>query len=109
MDYVLELCGVSKTFGAVRAVDDLSLQVRRGEFLSLLGPSGCGKTTTLRIVAGFEKPSAGEVYLQGQPLGQHPSIQAPREYRLPALRAVPAYDRLPKYRLWPSDEAPLQG
>ena len=72
MDFVLELCGVSKTFGAVRAVDDLSLQVRRGEFLSLLGPSGCGKTTTLRIVAGFEKPSAGEVYLQGQPLGSTP-------------------------------------
>ena len=72
MDYVLELCGVSKTFGDVRAVDDLSLQVRRGEFLSLLGPSGCGKTTTLRIVAGFEKPSAGEVYLQGQPLGSTP-------------------------------------
>jgi spermidine/putrescine transport system ATP-binding protein len=72
MDYALELCGVSKTFGNVRAVDSLSLQVRKGEFLSLLGPSGCGKTTTLRIVAGFEKPSAGEVYLQGQPLGSTP-------------------------------------
>jgi spermidine/putrescine transport system ATP-binding protein len=72
MDYVLELCGVSKTFGDVRAVDDLSIQVRKGEFLSLLGPSGCGKTTTLRLVAGFEKPSAGEVYLQGQPLGSTP-------------------------------------
>jgi spermidine/putrescine transport system ATP-binding protein len=72
MDYVLELCGVSKTFGGVRAVDNLSLQVCRGEFLSLLGPSGCGKTTTLRIVAGFERPSAGEVYLQGQPLGNTP-------------------------------------
>jgi spermidine/putrescine transport system ATP-binding protein len=72
MDYVLELRGVSKAFGGVCAVDDLSLQVRRGEFLSLLGPSGCGKTTTLRIIAGFEKPSAGEVYLQGQPLGNTP-------------------------------------
>jgi spermidine/putrescine transport system ATP-binding protein len=72
MDYVLELRGVSKTFGDVCAVNDLSLQVRRGEFLALLGPSGCGKTTTLRIVAGFEKPSAGEVYLQGQPLGSTP-------------------------------------
>jgi spermidine/putrescine transport system ATP-binding protein len=72
MGYVLELRGVSKTFGDVRAVDELSLQVRRGEFLSLLGPSGCGKTTTLRIVAGFEKSSAGEVYLQGQRLGSTP-------------------------------------
>jgi spermidine/putrescine transport system ATP-binding protein len=75
MDYVLELCGVSKTFGDVRAVDDLSLQVRKGEFLSLLGPSGCGKTTTLRLIAGFEKPSAGEVYLQGHPLGSTPPYQ----------------------------------
>ncbi|HSF29458.1 MAG TPA: ABC transporter ATP-binding protein [Candidatus Tectomicrobia bacterium] len=72
MDDVLELRGVSKTFGGIRAVDDLSLRVRRGEFLSLLGPSGCGKTTTLRIVAGFEQPSTGEVYLQGQRLGSTP-------------------------------------
>jgi spermidine/putrescine transport system ATP-binding protein len=72
MDDVLELRGVSKTFGSVRAVDDLSLRVRRGEFLSLLGPSGCGKTTTLRIIAGFEQPSTGEVYLQGQRLGSTP-------------------------------------
>jgi spermidine/putrescine transport system ATP-binding protein len=72
MDDVLELRSVSKTFGDVCAVDRLSLHVRRGEFLSLLGPSGCGKTTTLRIVAGFEKPSAGEVYLEGQQLGSTP-------------------------------------
>jgi spermidine/putrescine transport system ATP-binding protein len=72
MDYVLELRGVSKTFGGVRAVDNLSLQVRKGEFLSLLGPSGCGKTTALRIVAGFERPSTGEVYLEGQRLGSTP-------------------------------------
>jgi spermidine/putrescine transport system ATP-binding protein len=72
MNYVLELRGVSKTYGTVRAVDGLSLQVRQGEFLSLLGPSGCGKTTTLRIVAGFEQPSTGEVYLQGQRLGSTP-------------------------------------
>jgi spermidine/putrescine transport system ATP-binding protein len=72
MDYVLELHGVSKTFGNVRAVDDLSLQVRRGEFLSLLGPSGCGKTTTLRIVAGFEQPTVGDVSLEGERLGSTP-------------------------------------
>ena len=72
MDYVLELHGVSKTFSDVRAVDDLSLQVRRGEFLSLLGPSGCGKTTTLRIIAGFEQPTAGDVSLEGKRLGSTP-------------------------------------
>jgi spermidine/putrescine transport system ATP-binding protein len=72
MDYVLELQHVSKTFGDVRAVDDLSLQVRRGEFLSLLGPSGCGKTTTLRLIAGFEQPTAGDVSLEGERLGSTP-------------------------------------
>jgi spermidine/putrescine transport system ATP-binding protein len=77
MNYVLELRGVSKTFDTVRAVDDLSLQVRQGEFLSVLGPSGCGKTTTLRIVAGFEQPSTGEVYLQGQRLGSIPPYRRP--------------------------------
>src|SRR3954451_1903155 len=48
---------VTKRFGALAAVRDLSLDVRRGEFFSLLGPSGCGKTTTLRLLAGFEEPS----------------------------------------------------
>jgi spermidine/putrescine transport system ATP-binding protein len=72
MDYVLELRGVSKIFGEVQAVDALSLQVCKGEFLSLLGPSGCGKTTTLRIIAGFESPSAGEVYIEGKLLGGTP-------------------------------------
>jgi spermidine/putrescine transport system ATP-binding protein len=57
---------VTKHFGATVAVDDLDLRVRRGEFFSLLGPSGCGKTTTLRMVAGFEQPSAGSVYLDGE-------------------------------------------
>jgi spermidine/putrescine transport system ATP-binding protein len=72
MDSVLELHSVSKTFGDVRAVDDLSFQVRRGEFLSLLGPSGCGKTTTLRMIAGFEQPTAGDVSLEGKRLGRTP-------------------------------------
>ena len=56
---------VSKRFGAVGAVDDVSLEIGEGEFFSLLGPSGCGKTTTLRMVAGFEQPDAGRIVLQG--------------------------------------------
>ena len=56
---------VSKRFGATRAVDRVSLSVARGEFFSLLGPSGCGKTTLLRLVAGFERPDAGRVLLDG--------------------------------------------
>jgi spermidine/putrescine transport system ATP-binding protein len=55
-DADVELVGVTRRFGGVFAVDRLDLSVRPGEFLSLLGPSGCGKTTTLRLVAGFERP-----------------------------------------------------
>ncbi len=62
---MLELRSVSKEFAAHRAVANVSLRVERGEFFSLLGPSGCGKTTTLRMVAGFESPTSGEVWLNG--------------------------------------------
>jgi spermidine/putrescine transport system ATP-binding protein len=56
---------VTKRFGDVVAVDDLTLEVDRGEFFSLLGPSGCGKTTTLRMIGGFEEPTEGAIYLRG--------------------------------------------
>jgi iron(III) transport system ATP-binding protein len=62
-DVVLELDGVTKRFGPETAVEDLSLSVHDGELLTLLGPSGCGKTTTLRVLAGLERPDAGEVKL----------------------------------------------
>src|SRR5947209_13472819 len=62
----IALEGVSKRFGGVAAVDDVSLAIREGEFFSLLGPSGCGKTTTLRMIAGFEKPNEGRIVLQGR-------------------------------------------
>ena len=60
--------GVTKRFGEAVAVDSLDLEIKRGEFFSLLGPSGCGKTTTLRMVAGFEQPSEGRIFLEGQPV-----------------------------------------
>src|SRR3989442_10736780 len=63
---VLRLDGVTKVFGAVRALDGASLEVERGELFTLLGPSGCGKTTTLRLVAGLEHPDAGEIALRGR-------------------------------------------
>ena len=62
----IALEGVSKRFGKHEAVRDVSLSIREGEFFSLLGPSGCGKTTTLRMIAGFEMPDAGRIYLQGE-------------------------------------------
>jgi spermidine/putrescine ABC transporter ATP-binding subunit len=65
---VVEFTRVSKSFGDVKAVDDVSFRVHRGEFFSMLGPSGCGKTTTLRLLAGFEEPDedGGEVRLLGE-------------------------------------------
>jgi spermidine/putrescine ABC transporter ATP-binding subunit len=57
---------VSRRFGSLLAVDDVSLEIGAGEFFSLLGPSGCGKTTTLRLIAGFEEPDAGRVVLAGE-------------------------------------------
>ncbi|MDR7511813.1 MAG: ABC transporter ATP-binding protein, partial [Armatimonadota bacterium] len=65
MDVDVELREVSKHFGAIVAVDRVSLAIRRGEFFSLLGPSGCGKTTTLRMIGGLEFPTAGEILLRG--------------------------------------------
>lgn len=65
MERVLELRDVSKHFPGHHAVDGVSLSLARGEFFSLLGPSGCGKTTTLRLVAGFEQPTRGEIRLNG--------------------------------------------
>ena len=63
---VLELEGVSKRYGDHPAVSDLSLSVRRGEFFTLLGPSGCGKTTTLRLLAGLDRPDEGVVRIAGE-------------------------------------------
>ncbi|HYJ60893.1 MAG TPA: ABC transporter ATP-binding protein, partial [Actinomycetota bacterium] len=62
----ISLRGITKTFGDVVAVDDISLEIPEGEFLTLLGPSGCGKTTTMRMIAGFEDPTAGAIYLRGE-------------------------------------------
>ena len=63
---IAELKGVTKRFGDVVAAADLDLQLRQGEFISFLGPSGCGKTTALRMLAGFETPTEGEVLIDGQ-------------------------------------------
>lgn len=76
-DWVVRFSGVSKSFnGAQNVVDDLNLQVRRGEFLTLLGPSGSGKTTSLMMLAGFEDFTAGDILIDGQ-----------------SMRGVPPYRR----------------
>jgi multiple sugar transport system ATP-binding protein len=68
----LELRSVNKWYGSVHAVRDLKLSVEDGEFVVLLGPSGCGKTTTLLMIAGLEKLSSGEIYLDGRPIDPVP-------------------------------------
>src|SRR5690606_31587979 len=69
---MLRLESVSKRFGRTDAVVDLTLELERGEFLTLLGPSGCGKTTTLRMIAGFESPTTGRVLLGGRDITRVP-------------------------------------
>ncbi len=69
---LLSLHSISKRYGATAAVDDVSIEVKRGEFFGLLGPSGCGKTTTLRIIAGLESPDNGRVELEGRDITNLP-------------------------------------
>jgi spermidine/putrescine transport system ATP-binding protein len=73
----VELVGLTKRFGSFTAVDSIDLDIPAGEFFSLLGPSGCGKTTTLRMVAGFEQPDAGEVRLDGQDMSRTSPARRP--------------------------------
>ncbi|MGH3087704.1 MAG: ABC transporter ATP-binding protein [Rubrobacteraceae bacterium] len=73
----VELSGVRKRFGDFTAVDRLTLSIREGEFFSLLGPSGCGKTTTLRMIAGFEDPTEGELSVAGEPMRGVPPYRRP--------------------------------
>ena len=74
---IISVRGVSKYFGAVHAVDNVDLEILRGEFFSLLGPSGCGKTTLLRILAGLEMPSEGEIFIDEQPMSAIPAYRRP--------------------------------
>ncbi|MCK1389339.1 ABC transporter ATP-binding protein [Bradyrhizobium sp. 1] len=74
MSASIEIAGVSKVYdGGVRAVDAVAMDIRQGEFFSLLGPSGCGKTTTLRMIAGFEIPSAGAIRVDGADITHVPA------------------------------------
>jgi spermidine/putrescine transport system ATP-binding protein len=77
MSGVVELVGLVKRFGDVAAVDNIDLRIDDGEFFSLLGPSGCGKTTTLRLIAGFERPDAGAIMIDGVDMAATPPHKRP--------------------------------
>ena len=63
---MIEIRGVTRSYGPFKALDDANLTIREGEFFSLLGPSGCGKTTLLRMIAGFDNPTTGSIHIDGQ-------------------------------------------
>jgi putative spermidine/putrescine transport system ATP-binding protein len=69
---IVRLVGVTKRYGAVAAVDNISLDIRAGEFFTMLGPSGSGKTTTLRLISGFERPDAGRIEIDGKDVAATP-------------------------------------
>ncbi len=85
----VRLAGITKRFGDFVAVDDLNLDIYEGEFFSLLGPSGCGKTTTLRMIAGFEDPTEGEISVAGQ------EVQGVPPYRRPVNTVFQSYAIFP--------------
>ena len=85
---------VTKRYGDVVAVKDVNLRIRTGEFFSLLGPSGCGKTTTLRMVAGFEDPTAGEIYVASAAMAGVPP------YKRPVNTVFQNYGLFPHLNVW---------
>ncbi len=76
-DIIIRLDHLSKTYDDVKVLDDVSLDIRRGEFVTLLGPSGCGKTTLLRLIAGFATPTSGCIYMEGEDISGVPPFQRP--------------------------------
>lgn len=90
----LALHKLTKTYASFTAVDHIDLSLRKGEFVSLLGPSGCGKTTTLRMIAGFIEPTAGDIVMNGQVLSAGSKIVPPEHRGMSMI--------FQSYAIWPN-------
>src|SRR6476646_6313671 len=90
----LVLNGLGKSFGSFTAVQDVSLTLQEGEFVSLLGPSGCGKTNTLRMIAGFISPTSGTIEMNGAPLSAPNRVVAPERRGMSMI--------FQSYAIWPN-------
>ena len=76
-NHIIEICNITKSFPDKVVLDDVSLNVRQGEFLTILGPSGCGKTTLLRLIAGFNTATSGRIFIDGKDMTAVPPHQRP--------------------------------
>ena len=97
----LDIVNVTKRFGAHIAVNDVTFSVAPGEFFSILGPSGCGKTTLMRMIAGFENPTSGDIRIRGRSMIGVPANRRPVNMVFQSLALFPDDERRRECRLWP--------
>ena len=76
-EHIIDLYNITKSYGDTEVIKDLTLYIRKNEFLTLLGPSGCGKTTTLRIIGGFEQPDSGRIFFNNVDITDVPPHKRP--------------------------------
>ena len=97
------LKGINKFYDSVHAVKDVNLQIRDKEFVVFVGPSGCGKTTTLRMIAGLEAISSGDISIDGNVINDTGAHGPRHRHGVPELRALPAHERVRQHGIRPED------
>ena len=100
---LLVLDGLSKRFGEQEAVRGIDLEIAEGEFIALMGPSGCGKTTTLRMIAGLEEPTSGEVRLAGERVNERKPWKRDTPMVWQSLALFPSSERARERRIRPQN------